>query len=74
MSNEDVTIERIVAGGDGMARLADGRVIFVGGTITGERVRVEITTNKKDFARGVALEILDASPHRVSAPCKFVAA
>ena len=73
MSNEDVTIERIVAGGDGMARLADGRVIFVGGTITGERVRVEITTNKKDFARGVALEILDASPHRVSAPCKFVA-
>ena len=74
MSNEDVTIERIVAGGDGMARLADGRVIFVGGTITGERVRVEITTNKKDFARGTALEILDASPNRVSAPCKFVAA
>ena len=74
MSNEDVTIERIVAGGDGMARLADGRVVFVGGTITGERVRVEITTNKKDFARGVALEILDASPHRVLAPCKFVAA
>ncbi len=74
MSNEDVTIERIVAGGDGMARLADGRVIFVGGTIASERVRVEITTNKKDFARGVALEIFDASPHRVSAPCKFVAA
>ena len=74
MSNEDVTIERIVAGGDGMARLADGRIIFVGGTITGERVRVEITTNKKDFARGNALEILDASPHRVEAPCKFVSA
>ena len=46
MSSEDLTIERIVAGGDGMSRLADGRVIFVGGTITGERVRVEITTNK----------------------------
>ena len=72
MSNEDVTIERIVAGGDGMGRLADGRVIFVGGTIKGERVRVEITTNKKDFARGTALEVLDASPHRVAAPCKFV--
>lgn len=74
MSNEDVTIERIVAGGDGMSRLADGRVIFVGGTITGERVRVEITTNKKDFVRGRVVEILDASAHRVSAPCKFVAA
>jgi 23S rRNA (uracil1939-C5)-methyltransferase len=74
MSSEDITIERIVAGGDGMARLADGRVVFVGGTITGEQVRVEITTNKKDFARGRVLEILDASTHRVSAPCKFVAA
>ena len=74
MSNEDVTIERIVAGGDGMGRLADGRVVFIGGTITGERVRVEITTNKKDFARGRAVEVLDASAHRVAAPCKFVAA
>ena len=73
MGNEDLTIERIVAGGDGMSRLADGRVIFVGGTITGERVRVEITTNKKDFARGRVVEILDASTHRVSAPCKYVA-
>ncbi len=74
MSNEVVTIERIVAGGDGMAHLADGRVIFVGGTIAGERVRAEITTNKKDFARGKAIEILDASAHRVAAPCKFVTA
>ena len=74
MSNEDVTIERIIAGGDGMGRLADGRVVFIGGTITGERVRVEITTNKKDFARGRAVEVLDASAHRVAAPCKFVAA
>ena len=74
MSNEDVTIERIVAGGDGMAHLADGRVIFVGGTITGERVRVEITKNKKDFARGIAVEILDVAAYRVAAPCKFVVA
>ena len=57
-----------------MSRLADGRVIFVGGTITGERVRVEITTDKKDYARGRVVEILDASTHRVSAPCKYVAA
>ena len=74
MSNENVTIERLVAGGDGMARLADGRVVFIGGTITGERVNVEITTNKKDFARGNIIEILEASPHRVAPPCKFVSA
>lgn len=74
MNNENVTIERMVAGGDGMARLADGRVVFVGGAITGEHVVIEITTNKKDFARANIVEILNASAHRVAAPCKFVAA
>jgi hypothetical protein len=34
MNNENVTIERMVAGGDGLARLADGRVVFVDGAIT----------------------------------------
>ena len=38
MSNENVTIERVVAGGDGMARLADGRVVFIGGTITARKI------------------------------------
>ncbi len=74
MINENVTIERMVAGGDGLARLADGRVIFVNGAITGEQVAIDITANKKDFARANIVEILSASPHRVEPPCKFVAA
>ena len=74
MINESVTVERMVAGGDGLARLADGRVVFVNGAITGEQVAIEITTNKKDFARANIVEILSASPHRVTPPCKFVAA
>ncbi|MDA3005018.1 MAG: TRAM domain-containing protein, partial [Actinomycetota bacterium] len=74
MINENVTVERMVAGGDGLARLADGRVVFVNGAITGEQVAIEITTNKKDFARANIVEILSASPHRVTPPCKFVAA
>ncbi|MFZ9522721.1 MAG: TRAM domain-containing protein, partial [Ilumatobacteraceae bacterium] len=74
MNNENVTIERMVAGGDGLARLADGRVVFVNGAITGEQIAIEITTNKKDFARANIVEILKPSAHRVAPPCKFVAA
>ncbi|MFM9121550.1 MAG: TRAM domain-containing protein, partial [Actinomycetota bacterium] len=74
MNLEKVSVERMVAGGDGMARLADGRVVFIDGAITGERVSIEITANKKDFARARIVEILEASAHRVAPPCRFVEA
>ena len=74
MSNENVIIERMVAGGDGMARLADGRVVFVNGAITGERVEIEIMTNKKDFARANIREVVEPSKYRVAPPCRFVEA
>ena len=47
-----LTPDRLVAGGDAMARDADGRVVFVEGALPGEVVEVEIETAKKDFARG----------------------
>ena len=51
-------------GGIAVAR-HEGRVVFVGDTIPGERVRVRVTEIKKGFARAVATEVLEASPHRV---------
>ncbi len=71
---EDIAIDRLVAGGDGMGRLADGRVVFVPGAIAGERVTVELTTQKKDLARGVVVSVLDPSADRVEPPCRRVAA
>lgn len=73
---EPLTLEisSIVAGGNGLARDADGRVTFVTGALPGERVEVEVTQRKKDFARATVTSILDASPDRVVAPCRFVAA
>lgn len=65
----EVLIEKMVQGGEGMARLPDGRVCFVKGALPGERCRVEITLSKKDFARGVAMEILDASEYRAQPRC-----
>jgi 23S rRNA (uracil1939-C5)-methyltransferase len=67
-------IERVVAGGDGLAREASGRVVFVPGALPGEVVDVEISGKaKKDFARARLIEVVDASPHRLGAPCAALA-
>lgn len=73
---EAVTLEvtQVVAGGDGLARDGNGRVTFVSGAVPGERVRAEVHEERRDFARATTLEVLTASPHRVAAPCPFVAA
>jgi 23S rRNA (uracil1939-C5)-methyltransferase len=61
--------DRFAAGGEAIAREDGGRIVFVRGALPGETVAVELTTEKKDWARGHALDVLDASPHRVVPPC-----
>lgn len=66
----EVRIEKMVQGGEGMARLADGRVCFVAGALPGELCKVAVTFTKKDFARGHVVEVLEgANPDRVEARC-----
>ena len=64
-----LTPDRLVAGGDAMARDADGRVVFIDGALPGEVVDVEIELAKKDFARGRIVEIVEPSPLRDSPSC-----
>jgi 23S rRNA (uracil1939-C5)-methyltransferase len=68
----DVTA--VVAGGDGLARDAEGRVTFVAGALPGERVRVAVHERKRDFARGAVVEVLVPSPDRAEPPCPGVTA
>lgn len=68
-----IDVTAVVAGGDGMGRDDSGRVVFVTGALPGERVRVRLTEQRRDFARGVIDELVAASPDRVDAPCRFVA-
>ena len=72
MNNEQVRFERLVAGGDALGHLADGRVVFVPGALPGELVDVQITQAKKDFARGTVASIIEPSAHRVVPPCEHV--
>ena len=69
----EVTPEKVVAGGDALAREPDGRVVLIEGALPGERVAVEVLEAKKSFARARVLEVLDPSPERVAPPCPHVA-
>lgn len=72
--HETVVAEKMAAGGDAISHLADGRVVFVDGALPGERVRVAVVTQKKDFARAAVIDVLDASSARVAPPCPALAA
>src|SRR5688572_338785 len=68
-----IDITAIAGGGDGLGRDDTGRVVFVPGALPGESVAVELVQQKKDYARGRLLEVVDPSPDRVEPPCPFVA-
>ena len=80
----EVVADAIAHGGHVVARLAvveergtsvskPGVVVFVRHALPGERVVVEITEGREGdrFLRGDAVEVLEASPHRVPAPCPY---
>ncbi|GGK72720.1 putative RNA methyltransferase [Sphaerisporangium melleum] len=66
----ELNIERVANGGWCVAR-HEGRVVFVRHALPGERVLAEVTEETTRFLRADAVEILDASPDRVTPPCPF---
>lgn len=67
----EVTLDKWAYGGEAMGRLEDGRVIFIPDTIPLEKVRTRIIENKKGYARGVLVEVLEASPLRITPKCEY---
>ena len=74
MATVELLTERMVAGGDAIAREPSGRVVFVTGALPGERVRARLTEEKADFARAVLVEVLAAAEARRPPPCPYVTA
>lgn len=64
-----VTIDRIATGGDGVARLEDGIVVFVPRTAPGDVVEIEVVERKPRFARGRALGVVSPGAGRVEPEC-----
>ena len=57
----EVTLTTLTYGGEAMGRLEDGRAVFIPFGLPGERVSVRLTDEKKNFARGEILQILESS-------------
>ena len=71
----EAVVGPVAHGGHCVVRLPEpeSRVVFVRHAIPGERVTVELTegTDGDRFWRGDAVEVHEASPDRVPAPCVF---
>jgi 23S rRNA (uracil1939-C5)-methyltransferase len=74
-----LTIEKLIYGGDGLARLpADpsnnkdrerGKAVFVPFVLADEKIQATISGQKPGFARAHATEIVEPSPYRIPPRC-----
>lgn len=64
----ELRIEKLVAGGSGLA-FREGKAVFVPLALPGERILARLGPGKRDWAEASLLEVLEASPHRISPPC-----
>lgn len=69
-TTHEITLEKLTYGGEAMGRLSDGRAVFVPFGLPGETVRIQLTQEKQNFARGEILEIFKPSADRITAKCK----
>lgn len=68
---QQVKFEKMVYGGEGLGRLADGRAVFVPFVLPEEIAEIAITESKERFARGRMVKLLEASPDRITPPCPY---
>ena len=64
-----VTVEKLIAGGNGLARLEDGRVAFVDKVVPGETIKGNLTKQQNRWMIEQPT-ILEASPNRQDLKCQ----
>ncbi len=69
----EVAIEKLVAGGDGLARY-EGVPIFVRRAAPGDRLRVRLTERRPDYGRAEIVEVLAPGPARRPDPVPSLSA
>jgi len=72
LSDFEITVEKLVYGGDGLGRL-EGRAVLAPFVLPGERVRVRPVAEKPGLVRAEPLAVLEPAPARVAPPCPYFA-
>jgi 23S rRNA (uracil1939-C5)-methyltransferase len=69
----ELTIEKLVPGGDGFLRLPDGQALFVRGAAPGDRIRLGTVEKQRGTLCTSDYELLAPSPDRVTPECPVAA-
>lgn len=70
----ELTVEKLVPGGDGFLRLPDGQALFVRGAAPGDRIRLGGVEKQRGTLRAHDYELLSPSPDRVVPECPVASA
>lgn len=70
-SPQIVTLEGLAHGGEAVGRLPDGRVVFVAHAAPHETVAVEVTQERRRWARARLVDVVTPSVERVTPPCPY---
>lgn len=75
----DLVMDKPVYGGDCLGHAADspekaGKAVFVPLTLPGERIRAQLSQDKRTFSRAEIDTILSPSPHRIAPACRHFSA
>lgn len=62
---EEITLDKIVGGGQALGVIADGRKAFVWGGLPGEKVSATFHKQKKNYVDGIVDEVITPSKERV---------
>jgi 23S rRNA (uracil1939-C5)-methyltransferase len=70
----ELTVDKLVPGGDGFLRLPDGQALFVRGAAPGDRIRLRSVEKQRGTLTTSDYELLSPSPDRVTPECPVAAA
>jgi 23S rRNA (uracil1939-C5)-methyltransferase len=65
----EVSLTALTYGGDALGRLPDGKAVFVPFALPGEKVRLRIKEEKRGYARGELLEVIQPAVERIRPRC-----
>ncbi len=65
----ELTVDKVIKGGLGLGRLADGQVVMAPRVLPGERVRVQLRRSHKQYQEADLLEVLQPSDQRIPPAC-----